>query len=141
MQKLDDIKFSYPLPWITKLVKTGRSATIDTADSHSTMIIIATGSTAIASKFYFYHVSASTTLAASGTAFTTNPTLTTAATACQCHAVLFQNQPGMKRYIRILMSKIATSAVTGALAISTYNRAVPPSATLGAFTSVIRPTV
>ncbi len=136
MQKLDDIKVSYPLS-VAKLVKTGKSAVVDTADSHSTMLIIPRGSGTSSCKYYFYHASASTTLAASGTAFTTNPTLTTTG-ASAVHAVLIQNQPAMKRYLIIKQSTLAASLAIGVIALNSYNRAVPPSATLGAFTSVTR---
>lgn len=139
MQKLDDIKAAYPFS-IAKLVKTGKSATVDTADTHSTMLIIPRGSGTASTTYYFYHCSASTTLAASATAFTTNPSLKVLG-ASGVYCVLFQNQPGMKRFLRIKQSTLAASCNLGMIALSTYNRAVPPSATLGAFTSVTRPAV
>ena len=136
MQKFDDIKVSYPLS-VAKLVKTGKSAVVDTADTHSTMLIIPRGSGTSNCKYYFYHMSASTTTSLSATAFTTNPSVTVAG-ASAVHAVLFQGQPNMKRYILIKQSTLAASLAIGVIALGTYNRAVPPSSTLGAFTSVTR---
>lgn len=139
MQKQDDIKVAYPLS-VAKLVKTGKSAVVDTADTHSTALHILRGSGTSSCKYYFYHMSASTTTSTSATAFGTNPSVTTTG-ASGVHTVLFQNQPGMKRYILIKQSTLAASLAVGVLAVSAYNRAVPPSALLGANVSVTRPAV
>lgn len=137
---IEGLKFSVPI-FKHKLTKTGVSAAIDTLGSHGALVSIITGSAAAAIKFYFYHASASTTLAASGTAFTTNPTLTTAATASQRHAILFQGQPGMKRYIRIKVSALTASCNVVVASQLVRNRTVPVDSTLGSYTSILRPAV
>lgn len=139
MQKAEDIKIAYPLS-VAKLVKTGKSAVVDTADTHATMLVIPRGSGTSSCKYYFYHASASTTLSGSATAFTAGASVTTTG-ASAVHGVLITNQPSMKRYLIIKQSTLAASLAIGVVSLSFYNRAVPPSSTLGAFTSLTRPTV
>lgn len=139
MVLLENIKIAYPLS-VAKLVKTGKSAVVDTADTHSTLLVIPRGSGTSSCKYYFYHASASTTTSASATAFGASATVTTTG-ASAVHGVLINNQPSMKRYLVIKQSTLAASLAIGVIAISSGNRAIPPSSTLGAFTSLTKPTV
>ena len=140
MVLLENIKIAYPLS-IAKLVKTGKSAVVDTADTHSTLLIIPRGSGTSSVKYYFYHASASTTTSASATAFGAGASVTTTG-ASAVHGVLITNQPSQKRYLIIKQSgNLAASCAVGVIAVSSGNRAIPPSSTLGAFTSLTRPTV
>ena len=144
MRRIDDIKL---LGAFTKNSKggtvTGFSQVYDTLGCEDVLFTIATGSIATNTdtKFYFYHASASTASAGNATAFGTVPTLTTAATASQRHAVLIEGQVGRKRYLVVKMSKLKVSHGISFQAMGLNNRSIPASSTHGSFTSVIRPLV
>lgn len=139
-RKIEDIKFSVPI-WKIKGTKTGVSASIDTLGAEDILLSIATGSVATAEKFLFAHASASTTLFASGTAFTTNPSVTTAATASQRHGILIEGQQGRKRYLIVKLSALSASNHNVVMCHMFGNRLVPPSSTLGSYTSIVKPAV
>lgn len=140
MRPSSDIKFSVPI-FKHKLTKTGVSAAIDTLGGNDAVLSIITGSAAAAMKFYFYHASSSTATAASATAFTTNATLTTAATASQRHAIVFEGVPNMKRYIRVKLSALTASCNVVLVSQLLCNRQIPTDSTQGSYTSIVRPTV
>lgn len=144
MRRIEDIKL---IGAYTRAAKngavTGFSQNIDTLGCEDVLISIATSSvaTGTATKFYFYHASGSTTKAASGTAFGTNPSLTTAATASQRHAILIEGQQSRKRYLIILASKLTTSHGFNWTVLGFQNKSIPSTSTLGSYTSVVKAAV
>lgn len=117
---------------------------VDTKDMEDVIVTIATGSVATNAdaKYYFYHASGATTPSTStgATAFTTNPTLTTAATASQRHAILLEGSPAItrKRYLIIKCSKLKASNAQYVVAHGVSNRSIPSTSTLGSYTSLVR---
>lgn len=120
---------------------------MDTLGMEDVIISIATGSVATNAdaKYYFYHASGSTTPSTStgATAFTTNPTLTTAATASQRHAILLEGSAtqSRKRYLIIKCSKLKASNAQYVLVHGVSNRNIPSTSTMGSYTSLVRPVV
>ena len=138
MIKLDDLRLvSYAIP-ATKRATTGVSATVDMTDCHEIMVIHAHGKDTNSSNVLLRHATSTNTFA-SATAFGTAVAGALATSACQ--AFVIRNQPSIKRYLIIKQSTLAASLAIGVVSLSFYNRAVPPSSTLGAFTSLTRPTV
>lgn len=140
MQRIEDIQFSIPIKK-HKLTKTGTSASIDTLGCHAVLLTVMRGSIAQADKLLFSHASASTTLYASGTAFTSSGSLTTAATASLNYAVLIEGQPGMKRYLIVKLSAESASQSVFVACHKFLNRNIPSTSTLGSYTSLTRPVV
>jgi hypothetical protein len=140
MRRIEDIKFSVPI-WKIKGTKTGVSAAIDTLGAEDILLSIMTGSVATAEKFLFYHASASTTTSASATAFTTAPSVTTAATASQRHGILIEGQVARKRYLIVKLSALSASNHNVVVCHQFHNRSIPSTSTLGSYTSLVRPLV
>jgi hypothetical protein len=140
MRRIEDIKFSVPI-WKIKGTKTGASANIDTLGAEDVLLSIMTGSVATAEKFLFYHASASTASSGNATAFTTSPSVTTAATASQRHGILIEGQVGRKRYVVVKLSTLSASNHNVVTCHQFANRAIPSTSTLGSYTSLVRPLV
>ena len=140
MRRIEDIKFSVPI-WKIKGTKTGVSANIDTLGAEDVLLTIMTGDVATAEKFLFYHSSASTGSSGNSTAFTTNPSVTTAATASQRHAILIEGQAGRKRYLVVKLSTLSASNHNVVVCQLIGNRTIPSTSTLGSYTSLVRPVV
>lgn len=129
---------SYAIP-ATKRATAATSATVDCSGAHELLVVHVHGKDSNSSAVLIRHCSASTTLFASATAFSTPVTAAIATSAAQ--AFIVRRQPGLKKCLAIKLSTTAASANNGVLVFSMRNRSEPYSSTLGAFSAVTTMTV
>lgn len=132
MNHTSDIKYISALV-AKKRTATGASATVDTLGAHTVLLRLVHDDSTVNTICRVRHASASTTLYASATAFSTVLVQSMATSGQKAFHIPLT---GVKRYIRVLVSNVTTCAVNGVFGDLMYNRAVPPATNQGFVSAV-----
>jgi len=128
---IEDIDFDYPISIRKRSAGTLSSISTDTSTCHELAVVISRGSgTGTLNVALGSHNSATATYAQS-TALGTNGTVSLTG-ASAMHVILIQNQPSLKKYLKIRLSAVSTSLAFGVQILKMKNRTIPGDSTLGA---------
>jgi hypothetical protein len=131
MNSIEDIKTATPIK-INRVAGVS-SGTVDTLGAHKALIRFVKGPATTKAIWRVGHTSASTTLYASATQFST-PIIVSSVTSGQTAYEI--DLTGCKRHLRVRQSMVTTSAAAGVIVDLVYNREIPPTST--GFVSVTR---
>jgi hypothetical protein len=133
---LEDLDIDYPISIRKRSAGTVSARTIDTSGCHEIALLITRGSGTGTLNFALSSHNSATATYAQGTAFGTNPTgaLTTESAA---HLIVIQNQPALRKFLKVRLSAVSTSLAFGLVVLKMKNRTIPGDSTLGA-TSLTR---